>query len=263
MNAITEAEYRAIPALSGTGVADLLRSPALYRWKIDNPSESTPSQTVGTLAHALILGQEHPFILSEFPDFRTKAAQEWKAEQIAAGREVVTADTWDTAHRIAEAVRAHPAAAELLAMPGEAERVVEWTEGDTPCKGRLDWLAGAVVDIKTTRSIETFDKHIGEYGYHAQVMHYRRGAIANGLPAEPRPLFIVAENEAPYRVRVMQLSEIDAAQGEAMCLEAYRRWADCMAAGVWPSGLPEGVTQTNIPAWSARVWDARIEGAVA
>src|SRR5690606_13762885 len=120
---------------------------------------------------------------------------------------------------------------------------LEWDEDGVPCKGRVDWLVdGAlVVDLKTTRDIEGFAKSIGTYGYHGQVMHYRRG-VTQGAPADlPRPILIAVENEAPYRVGVWRLSERDAAQGEAMCLEAYRRYADCAEAGVWPSGLSEDI----------------------
>lgn len=260
MTDLTEAEYRAIPALSGTGVADLLRSPALYRHKLDNPDPPTPAMALGTLAHAFVLGTEPTAVVSPYPDFRTKEAREWRDSQTL---DVVTAETWERAEAMAVAVRSHPAARLLLDSPGIAEATLEWQEGDTPCKGRVDWLVdGAfVVDFKTTRDIEAFGRSIGAYGYHAQVMHYRRGVAASGEPADlPRPVFIVVENEPPHRVGVWRLSERDAAQGEAMCEEAYRRYADCVEAGAWPTGLPDEIVETDIPPWALRVWDERIGG---
>lgn len=258
---IGEAEYRAMPGVSGTAIGDLLTSPMLYAYKLANPTPPTPAMALGTLFHALTLGQPHPFIVSEFDDFRTKAAREWKALQAAEGREIVTADVWATAEAMRDAVMSHKDAAELLALPGTSEASLAWDEDGTPCKGRVDRLtdASAVIDLKSARSLDGFNKSIGEYAYHAQLMHYRRGAMAaRGEHVAPRPLMIAVENTAPHRVQVIQLSVTDANQGEAMCVEAYRRWADCTAAGVWPSGLPDGVTQSDIPAWSARQWDAHL-----
>ena len=261
---IPEAEYRAMPGVSGTAIGDLLTSPMRYAYKLANPTPSTPAMALGTLFHALTLGQPHPFIVSEFDDFRSKAAREWKALQATEGNEVVTADVWATAESMRDAVLAHRDAAELLAMRGDSEVSLTWDEGGTPCKGRIDRLADAhaVIDLKSARSLDGFNKSIGEYAYHAQLMHYRRGVMATRDAHDaPRPLIIAVENTAPHRVQVVQLSLTDAAQGEAMCVEAYQRWADCTAAGVWPSGLPDGVAQSSIPAWSARQWDAHLSEA--
>jgi hypothetical protein len=171
------------------------------------------------------------------------------------------------AHAVAGAVRANGDAAYLLNLPGESEVTVLWDEDGVPCKGRVDRLAetvnggNAVIDLKTTRSLADFQKAIGTYGIHGQVMHYRRGVMkATGDTDALLPFLIVVETEAPYLVQVFQLSQVDANQGGAMCAEAYRRYADCTAADVWPSGVPEGVTATDIPAWSARAWDQLLSG---
>lgn len=256
---VDETEYRALRALSGTGIAELLRSPAVYRWRLDHPEPPSPAMRLGTLVHSLALGTEPTAVVSPFSDFRTREAREWRDAQTL---DVVTRDEWDRAERIAEAVHAHPAARALLRSDGMPEVTVMWTEGDTPCKGRIDWLAGAqVVDLKTTRDIDGFGRSIGTYGYHAQVMHYRRGVTAAlGLIDPPLPILVAVETDPPHRVGVWRLSERDAAQGEAMCEEAYRRWADCTEAGVWPTGLPDDIAETDIPTWALRVWDDRIGG---
>ncbi len=280
MSDLTEADYRAISALSGTGIADLLRSPADYRYKMDHPSEPSDAMRLGTIVHALILeaGAGIEVVRTETPyagtkreftrpceSWQTESAKVQRAEIEARGMVAANAAEYATAEAMAEAVLGHPAAAELLGMPGAAEVSLTWHEGVTPCKGRIDYLAQSsagpvVIDIKTTRSLDGFNKSIGEYGYHAQLMHYRRGALSAGALVAPLPFLIAVRNEAPHHVAVYQLSERDAAQGEAMCLEAYQRYADCMSAGVWPSGIPEGVIPTDIPTWSSRAWDALIEG---
>jgi len=265
VSAMTEAEYRALPGVSGTAIADLLRSPAIYAWKRANPTEATPSMLLGTLVHAFVLDQPRTFA-ANLHDYKTERAA-WEArrkEIVSLGHTPVPGDVWREAAAIAEAVTEHPDAAALLALPGESEWVVTWDENGTPCKGRIDRLAESangplVIDLKTTRSLDGFDKSIGEYGIHCQTMHYWRGVAAERGIEPPLPLLIAVETSAPYRVQVVRLSAADAAQGNAACVAAYRVWRDCTDANSWPSGLPDGVTESNIPSWAARAWDARID----
>ena len=111
------------------------------------------------------------------------------------------------AQAIANAVLANPDAAALLDLPGESELTVTWDENGVPCKGRLDRLAQSgngplVIDLKTTRDLDEFDRAIGTYAIHAQTRHYQRGVEAASDTRGPRPLLIVVETSAPYRVQV-------------------------------------------------------------
>lgn len=275
MTTLTEPEYRAIEALSGSAISDLLRSPAVYRWKIDHPSEPTLAQRIGIMTHALVLegGEGIEVVETETLYAGTKRetvrpCESWTSDSAKAQRAAIEARglvaanvaEYATATAMAEAVLNHDTAVDLLMLPGASEIPLLWQEGDTPCKGKLDRLPndGPVIDLKTAANLDDFNKSIGGYGYHTQLMHYRRGALANGHAAHERPVFIVVESAAPFRVQVFRLSEADAAQGEAMCEEAYRRYADCVTADSWPSGLPDGVTETDIPLWAYKQWDKHL-----
>ena len=108
-----EAEYRALPGLSGTGVVKLLKSPALYRESVDNPTPPTPAMALGTAFHALVLEGIEPTV-SPFDSFRTKEAREWRD----ANPQALTVEDAERVLAMRDAVLAHPDAAHILEADG-------------------------------------------------------------------------------------------------------------------------------------------------
>jgi len=254
-----DAEYRALPGLSGTGIVKLLNSPAIYRDSVDEPSEPGEAQRRGTVIHAAVLGSDMP---TEFTDrwatLSGEASKKWARDCDERG--VLPAlSVWPVEAMVA-ALAASAEASEVLAE-GHSELTVTWEREGVPMKGRIDRLTNRVVDLKTisTRGddmLTACNKAIGSYGTHAQLMHYSSGVDAvTGAVAALAPVLVYVESEFPHRVAVIELSETDMAQGYEMCLEAYRRYADCTEADNWPAMSPEGVTTSHIPAWAARSWD--------
>jgi len=247
VNAITEAEYRAIPALSGTGVAELLRSPADYHYKLSHPSEPSPAMALGTLTHALILGQEPSAVVSPYPDFRTKEAREWRDSQVL---DVVTADVWAAAEAMAEAVHAHPVAAGLLGQMGEPEVVVTGEHRGAALKGRIDYLpaSGPVIDIKTARdhTAPAMSGALGEYGIATQLAHY---ALLAGRD-EDRPLVIAVRNTGRPAVAVYRIGEVTWAVALAATRRAWDLYAECIESGVWPDPYATGVHDLEMKSWA-------------
>lgn len=244
-----EADYRAMPGLSGTGVATLLASPARWRWEQGHPRPSTSAMGLGTLVHALTLGTEPRAIVSEYPDMRTKAAREWKAEAEAEGLRVVTADEWTRAEDIRDAVRSHATAAALLDADGVSEVSITGEHEGAPLKGRIDRLAanGLVIDLKTARDAtpDAMSRALGDYGYALQLRHY-----ADLIGSPHRAVVIAVESEPPHLVAVYR---VDAATwdlaGRAVA-EAWTRYADCLAVDAWPDGMPDGIADLGLKAWA-------------
>ena len=54
------------------------------------PGPQSAAIDLGQLTHMLILGGEDTFAICEFDDYRTKAAREWRDEQIANNKNIVT-----------------------------------------------------------------------------------------------------------------------------------------------------------------------------
>src|SRR6185295_9343528 len=66
----------------------------------------------------------------------TKAFGEWAA---ALGKPAISQDTADLCEHLAQSIREHDVASELLAE-GQPEGVVRTAYGGEPCQIRLDWL---------------------------------------------------------------------------------------------------------------------------
>lgn len=250
-----EIEYRALPALSGTGVADLLKSPADYKWRLDNPRPSTPAQALGTLVHALVLGTEPTAVVSPFDSSRTKEAREWKALQAVDGIDVVSAEDWEAAEVMRDAVAAHLEASALLNLPGKSEVIVSGEHKGAPLKGRIDRLpdTGPIMDLKTSRdhSRDAMERAMGEYGSATQLAHY---ALLTGRE-EHRPYIIAVRNTDRPAVAVYRIAEMT----WHIALDATRRawdiYAECVRTDTWPDPYAVGVGELEMKPWHLDVLD--------
>lgn len=246
-----EREYRALPGLSGTEVATILDNPADLAWKRANPWPSTSAMALGTLTHSLILGVESENVIaSEFPNYLTKAAKDWKAEQVAAGMTIVTWADYRKADALAAAIRANPLACGLFEQDGHAEVTVTDEHKGAALKGRIDYLpaTGPIVDLKTSRdaSMGKFEAALGAYGIPTQMAHY---ALLAGREAH-RPLIVVVQTTGRPAVRVYKLGELT----WAVALEATRRawdvYAECVRTGEWPDVNASEIRDIDLKPWA-------------
>jgi hypothetical protein len=139
-------------------------------------------------------------------DGRTKAGKAWLSTVEPSGLEVLTNVDAATVWVCREAVMAHEAAAQLLALAYAREFPIEWVDPPTGvrCKGRLDALLGGlghhgVVDLKTTsRGLGAFPHEAARLMYHGQMAWYLDGAIAAGeLEPGARAYIIAVETTGP------------------------------------------------------------------
>jgi hypothetical protein len=251
--------YHAIPAVGSSGLKSFLRSPAHYRARLAQPAEPTDAQALGTAVHLAVLEPERferEVVAAPKFDRRTTAGKAAAAEFDAAhaGRLVLAADVHETACRVRDAVRSHPAAALLLAH-GAPEVSLQWIDeaSGVPCKSRLDWLAPdhSVVDLKTARDASPlgFGRAIGQYGYAIQQAVYVAGVRA-ALGAEP-PMFafVAVETEPPFAVGVYVLDDDAVAAAEVRVAEALARFAQCRAADTWPA-YGDLIQTITLPRWA-------------
>lgn len=270
--------YHRWEAASNSALSHLLRSPAHLREAVTNPKPATEAQVLGTAAHALILEPDTFAGLYTMAD--RCAGITGKGErcsnpglEMAQGvwycgvhikgkpldgtirRTILTPNDWDRAHRMRDAVLAHPAAAALLSLAGDTEVSVVWTDPATGvlCKGRPDRLCGSeglVVDLKTTEdaSPAEFTRSIFRWGYHRQAAHYRDGLAAHGIAVEHHAI-IAVEKPAPHGVAVYRLQDdaVEAGRTQLRPLLATYGW--CAERGEWP-GYPTEIQDISLPAWA-------------
>jgi len=254
MSDLTESEYRARPGLSGTQVKTLLDSPARYRWERENPRPRKAATTLGTIFHALVLGQPLDVNVDD-REFRSKADKEWRETQHAAGLTIVKSDVMRAAEQMTAAVTTHQAAFDLLRESGKSEAVVTGEHRGYPLKGRIDRLTSRVIDLKSARdaSPRSVSGAMDEYGYALQLAHY--SALAG---VDAAPVLIVCENVAPYLVAVYELDSLTWELAKRATALAWDVYADCEDRDEWPSGLPEGITELGLRPWAYDQLDERV-----
>ena len=252
-------EYDAIDALNWSTLSKLATSPALMRYRRDNPEPDSAAFRLGRAVHCAILEPEAwPARYAVAPDVdrRTKEGKAAYADFLttALSIEVLSSGEWDLAERCARAVRSHRVAADLL-RGGRAEETVQWIDATTgvACKGRLDYLCpDCVVDLKTTRraTVREFVRDVATFRYHGQVAWYRDGAIAAGLlPPDAEAYILAVQTVEPYDVIAARLSAETMMLGNALWRDLLRRYCECRAADIWPGVAPDLIT-LDLPPWA-------------
>lgn len=252
--------YHPHPALGYTDIKNLLAGPAYYRDARDNPRPGTDAQDLGTVTHALALGTGDRWVVSPYDRFQSNEAKAWKAEQQSAGIAIVKAADLEKAKRMADALHAHPDAAEFLAA-GNPARLVEASAfaavGGAPCKARFDVLIphGAAVDIKTVGQRATawhLARQMHDFKYYVQAGHYRD--VLNTIATHGRDLphvLLWVETEAPHCVAVTRVHPDAVAEGQRLAAIARERWLHCTEADSWPGAIPT-LADLDLPPYAYR-----------
>jgi exodeoxyribonuclease VIII len=246
--------YLAIKAVNWSLLKEARESAAHFRARELAPLEDTTRLAVGRAAHTAVLeGDDFLRAYSLFTGAR-RAGQEWEAHKAAnVGRTHLKQDEYDQALAIRDAVRGHPAARRLLES-GIAEQSLQWTDEETglACKARLDWLsvaAGALVDLKTTQSVDAFafGRRAWDMGYHGQLAFYRRGLRAHGLDLAAK--IVAVEIEPPHDVAVFAIEDDALAQADAEVGRLLRLVAECRARDEYP-GRYAVEQPLRLPGWA-------------
>lgn len=258
-----EAEYHARPELSSTGSRKLLAPscPAIFDYDRRNPKPPTKAMVLGKAAHRLALGVGANIQTADYPDFRTKEAQQWRDAVLDAGDVPLleNSNDWRTITGMRDALRDHDAFPHLFDPErGDAEVSLFWTDDETgvQCRARLDFLPHkqrgrriVVPDYKKAEKVDGagFGRAAADYGYPMQHDWYLRGVRANGLDADPALVFVAQSPTPPYLVAVHQIPDQDVCIAAARNDAALRIYAQCSAAGRWPGY--EGVQRLDMPTW--------------
>lgn len=256
-----EATYHADrTTISSTGAKTLLRSPKQFRYQLDHPKQISAGP-LGTLTHALVLGQPHDFHVKDW-NASTKEGKVLQAEAVEQGWQLITRDDWELAHAMHAAVRSNKAASSLLSE-GRAEVSAYATDPATgvAMRGRFDWWRDddTIVDLKTAQdaSPSGFARNVANFRYHLQDAWYKRLAGLNGRMPE-RFMFVVVEKDAPHLIAIYELDADALHAGDVLVDRALEVYRDCMEAealfgpDAWPEwGRPGEVVETlKLPRWA-------------
>jgi hypothetical protein len=224
------------------------RSPAHCLHAMRSPFEQTLPMRLGEGAHSLLLGGKAIATFTgkvrrgkEYDAFRDEHADDL----------ILNEQEAETAHAIADAVKADPIARRVLYQPGMVyERTIEWEWQDRPFRCTPDARGPFhLVDLKTTRDAEpeAFQRQAIKLGYHAQMALYAL-AIEQTTGVRPRDVYIVAvESKAPHAVTVLELTPRALEAGERLCRQWLDRFKACEASGEWPGYTSSIVTFDVLP----------------
>lgn len=256
-------------SLSVSGARLLLppSCPAKFAYQREHGRPPKKEFDLGHAAHLMVLGAGPELVVVEAADWRTKAAREQRAAAYAAGKVPLLPAQLDQVTRMAEQLRQHPIAAELLDPERmRAEVSIFWRDPEFGImrRARFDALStpdgsgsALLVDYKTTKAgdLESVSKALHFYGYAMQARWYRDGAIALDLvdPARARFLFIFQEIEPPYLVTVVE-PDVDALRiGGERNRRAIEIFRDCTESGIWPGYTPtDEIPLVSLPGWVER-----------
>lgn len=239
---MTAINYHKRPEWSYSSMKKILDSGIDYavaakRGDLGEPS--SPYIDLGQLAHMLVLGGEDTFAICEFPDFRSKAAREWRDEQLVTGKNIITQEQFSTVTHIVKNIEDHPFSKQYLTgkdVKHEHEMFAKTAEG-IDLRGKADATklinreAAIVTDIKTTSQFDKFRKAASWNHYDLQAATYTLIA-ASSLKVDPALVnfyFCVAETVAPYRVQYFHASGEFVEAGERKlrrCIDAIAEFGD-------------------------------------
>lgn len=238
------------------------------------PPKASGALEFGNLAHTVLLEPDHlesryavldPKVVGVKADgsvadnpTATKAWRDAVTEAESNGLTVILPDDWEKAHALAEAVRDHPTAGQLVGAATERE-LLAYAEHESGAmlRGKLDLLGpDFAADLKTTfdGDPEGFGHLAWKRGLHMQAAAYIHLARANGYDVE-RFSFINVEKEptlrGKYRASVTYLTEEALALGREQLAEACDRWLELGRVVDLPD-YPDEAVEVDLPTWVYR-----------
>ena len=242
-------------SVSKSLICDFIKDPAM--WKNALSKETTGAMKAGSLLDCVITEPDKfkdRYVVSYYPEFRSKEAKSWKAEQEEAGLVVVKQEQFDAATAQVNAIYAKP---EALRLVQESDMQVAFrydTKYPFGSKGLIDMLPNdgkTIVDLKTCQptallSKRTLAKYIFDWGYHIQAGAYCDGySIATG-EERIKFKFIFVSSAAPYTVAVVELPLPAIMYGADIYRAGMAKFAECMETDTWP-GIWDGEVEIDIP----------------
>jgi hypothetical protein len=243
--------YHDNPAIGSGNIRDFLKSPKLFRGNMDGLWKRTSSKALelGSLAHLYFLeGEKFQSQVEMVPDGLDRRTKEGKAwAEAKAGKTLIKQEDWQTIEQMAASCP--PSVYNLLAN-GKSEVTVRARMEGLDCQCRFDnWngYTNTIIDLKTTKDIDTIGQSVWNYGYHIQQEWYQRLALCE-TGKQHTFTFIFVETEPPYRWRIVTLADDLTRIAEAKVSKALTGIKERMASGDWTDSL---IQQTiTAPAWA-------------
>ena len=269
---LTHAQYHAdpcpTPSLSRSCIVDMLtmspKHAALRHPKIGNQrdDDSTKVASIGTVAHALLLGKgEERIKVSPYDEFRTAEAKAWRDGNLARGMTIIKREGFAEAQAMIAGFRANmdkysEELGESFPESGFEKTVVAQING-VWCRILIDALGKSIWDLKSTGTEYRPEKwgknqHFGSGG-DIQSAFYRR-VLKAATGEDKRFISAVLEQNAPYDA----YPAIQDEAGDELANEkidwAIAAWKRGLEQDIWP-GYAERVVYLSPPGYMKMDWE--------
>lgn len=246
-------EYLKIDRVSSHALMDFDKSPRLYKRKRDGliPRFKSDAYSFGTAAHVYILEGSEEFTkqyhVGEGPinektgkSFGTTSAKylDWAN---GLGKPVVSDSDYAKIIEMHQAIQQNEKASSILSE-GIPELTIMTELGSHKVKQRLDWYSPeAILDLKTTKSIETFEEDFWKYRYDIQAGMC--GLIMRSLTGTVLPYYILATQKSePYSCKLYWVCDDTMYNAMSRVESLMFRLEGCSLDDRWPYGTElEGV----------------------
>ena len=257
---MTEQEYNAAEGIRRSALWKLTRSPAHFKYELDNPPEPTPALVIGAATHMAVLQPDEfwrQYAIRNL-DLRTKAGKDERDVLQAQGLTILNSDQAAQITGVFKAINGCEAATRLLM--GEHETSYFWTDEPTGerCKCRTDNetdISGVhyIVDLKTCNdaSTDAFRRDMYKYGYHVQAAMYCEG-VKHVKGINSKFVFIAVEKTPPYAINILDLDDGIMLDGMDKYRELLGIYHQCKTLNEWPDFCGFGGGEMNtifLPPW--------------
>lgn len=264
---ISNEEYRSDKAYSRSDLFKLAKSPAHFKWAVENPAKSTPALEFGTAFHAFVLERDkfdEEYIVIPDINRRTKEGKALAAQIAASGRIPINGETFAQIEAMAASVMSNKYAAALIGS-GEHEQSYFWRDSQTcielkcrpDCRTDLK-STSVIVDLKTTENADTdsFMRSCLKYGYDLQAAMYTQGV--SKVEGKPHKfVFVAVEKSPPYVCNVLEADEFLLKKGRQDMQDYLYTLRECLTSGDFygyngSKGYPNVI---SLPAWLAKEYE--------
>lgn len=221
------------------------------------PEEQKEHFNIGRAVHTLLLSEDgfrDKYVIRDkkWADWRTKEANDWRDEQVAAGKTVLVPGDLENIQGMAERISKDQTFVDLLS--GRVERSIIWKDAKTGVwlKSRPDTIPedGFIADLKTTSDASDIgcQRATLDHGYHIQMGLACMGIEEVTRKAVTDHVLLFIETKRPWAYSIKPLDNQFVYAGMRQARAAINIFADCWKTGNWPTYYGSGITLVT-PDW--------------
>lgn len=251
--------YAAFPALNGSKLVHMRRSPMKYKFEIDTPTPCSPAMELGKIVHQLILEPESVGNIAVWGaenGQKVRRGKVWDSFRKAhEGEIILSVPEFDEVWGMAKSALNNVPIRKYSEASGETEVSLFWRHPFTKrrYKARLDKIIAdthTIFDLKTTRDCHShkFGAQAYNLGYHMKLGLYFQGyRELTGI--EPKVVMGAVDSKAPHESAVYRVPKDVVLQGIEELDLLVAKITDCEKSNIWPGEYDEE-TDLVLPTWA-------------